>query len=545
MGKSNLAKNNKMKIELLNSAGELDKELVEILDDAEEIIAHEESLHGSVTPDPNKTGLSSADILHALKSNEDGDAWIFVGLQKDKFSFDHSLNKWFEWNGHYWMEDVLKHVWTAQDCIIEKYLEEASLQAQAKHVAVVNGNSDGVKKAEALEKELLKRITNLQTLYRKRNILDLASKGKGSLGIKGDEWDRHNMLLACPNGIIELTSGQIRAGNPREYIMTVVPTEWRGLEEKAPIWERFLLDIMEEDQEMVSYIQRFLGYSITGETRDHVIFIMHGPNGRNGKGTMLETLRFVLGSIIGPIPAEMLLSDGRLRSSSGPSPDIMALRGRRLAWASESEEGRRLDVSRVKLLTGADTLTARPPHGARMIEFSPTHKLFLLTNHSPSLSGTDNAMWDRIHLIPFNLSYVDDPKKKFERKRDPLLPEKLRAEAPGILAWLVKGCLEWQRIGLKPPKKVLMATAQYREDEDILGHFINECTQPDPRGKIKAKELYDTYKSWCDSNGHKPLNNTEFGINMRKRDYKKKGGSTGHHYLGIALAPCSPEHEDH
>jgi len=512
------------------------REIIELIEEKKE---NEESLYGKAVFIPYNSGLTSADILKALGSNEDGDAWLFIGLQKYGFCFDHRLGQWFKWGGHFWKEDERKEVWSGLNCVIDKYSEEADRQLQARHSAIINMNKEDDKKAEALEKELRKRISLLQTRYRKQNVLDQANKGTDSLGITGDEWDRHNMLLACHNGVIDLATGQLRDGNPRDFIKTAIPIEWKGLEEKAPLWEKFILDILENDKETVAYMQRLLGYCLTGETRDHIIVILYGPNGRNGKGTMLETLRrYVLGSLIGPIQSEVLLSDNRPRSSSGPSPDIMVLRGKRLVWASESEEGRKLAVARVKLLTGADTLTARPPHGAKMIDFTPTHKLFLLTNRMPSLSGADYAMGDRLHLIPFNLSYVDNPQKKFERKRDPLLMEKLKAEASGILAWLVKGCLEWQRIGLKPPKKVLMASAEYQEEEDVLGHFLNECVRPDPNGKVKASDLYLAYKLWCDGYGHTPINNIEFGRKLKGR-YEKKGESKGNYYLGISLVCLS------
>jgi putative DNA primase/helicase len=522
------------------SNNESDKELQEILSEVEEIVTDEEEAYGSTDMVPANPGLTSADILHALKSNEDGDAWLLRGLKKNEFCYDHRLGQWFRWEGHFWKEDDVGEVWAALDCVIEKYIEEAARQAQARHSSIIDMNKDHEKKADALEKEILKRINNLQTRYRKQNILNLAALGKSSLGITGKEWDSRNMLLACPNGIIDLRSGRLRDGRPEEYIKTVIPTEWKGSEEKAPLWEKFLMDIFENDKEMVGYIQRLLGYCITGETRDQIIVILYGPNGRNGKSTITEILRHILSPLAGPIQAEMLLSDGRPRSSSGPSPDIMDLRGKRLAWASESEEGRKLAVARVKLLTGADSLTARPPHGIKMIDFSPTHKLFLLTNRMPSLSGADYAMADRLHLITFNLSYVDNPQKPFERKRDPLLMERLKAEASGILAWLVKGCLEWQRIGLKPPKKVLMATAQYHEEEDILGHFLNECVQPDPNGKILARAFYLAYKSWCEEYGHTPTNDIDFGRKVTGK-YDKKGGSKGIIYLGISLVASHPE----
>jgi len=300
------------------------------------------------------------------------------------------------------------------------------------------------------------------------------------------------------------------------------------------MWERFLREILDGKLDYVDYLQRLFGYGITGITTDHAIPILWGHHGRNGKGTLLETLKTVLGPFAGPIPSEMLLSDKRARSSAGPSPDIMSLRGRRIAWASETGEGRKLAVDKVKQLTGADTLVGRPPHGKRMIEFSPTHKLFLLTNHKPAIPPTDYAMWARVHLIPFELSFVDEPQKSFERKRDPSLPEKLKQEASGILAWLVRGCLEWQKQGLNPPVGIKQATAEYQQDEDILGLFVSECIATDSEEEVRAAVLYAAYRRWCDAFGYKPLGGKKFGERMKEL-FEKKADSSGNYYVGIYL----------
>ena len=396
------------------------------------------------------------------------------------------------------------------------------------------GETAVAKKAEDLEKALLKRMKELCTIHRKQNVLCLASQGSDSLSITGEEWDQHPLKLACKNGVIDLETGDVRPGRPEDYIKTAIPAEWKGSTETCPSWEWFIADILEANEELVSYVQRFFGYSITGSVQDHVIPIFHGEYGRNGKSTLFETLSHVLGPIAGPIQVEMLLSDGRIRSSAGPSPDIMSLRGRRLAWASETAEGRRLAVDKVKLFTGNDTLVGRPPHGQKMIEFRPTHKLVLLTNHRPEILSNEYALWERISLIPFNLSYVDIPKRPFERRRDPMLPEKLKAEASGILAWLVRGCLEWQKVGLCPPDIVRQATTQYQEDEDLLGDFIKDNIFADHRETVRAQRLYSIYKYWCQNTGIAHLGGKKFGEQMGKR-FERKTDSNGRYYKGIKI----------
>jgi putative DNA primase/helicase len=479
--------------------------------------------------------IPSADLLQALKDNQDGDARLFIRLMRDRYCFDHSIDQWLRWTGHYWEEDLIGNAVADLDSVARVYGVEAARQAILRQEAITSQRKQDAQDAEQLERELFRRIHDLRTLSRKRDVLYLSARGSDSLGIRGDEWDRDPWLLACNNGVIDLRTGNFSPGRPEDFIKTVSPTEWMNIDKEAPEWEKFLEGIFNGNLELVEYIQRLLGYSITGSTREHILPILYGE-GRNGKGTLLETLKYILGSSASPIPAEMLVSEARLRSSAGPSPDIMLLRGRRLVWASETDEGRRLDIGKVKWLTGSDTLVGRPPHGKHMVEFEPTHTLFLLTNHKPVIPPHEFAMWERIHLIPFDLSYVDEPKRPNERKRDPDLPEKLREESSGILAWLIRGCLEWQRVGLNPPVIVKAATSKYKEDEDILGHFLEERTYTELTARVPAGVLYNAYKRWCEDYGYSPLGGRKFGERMGER-FKKRAGAKGNFYEGIALIP--------
>lgn len=478
-------------------------------------------------------GPSSQDILDALQDNEDGDARLFVTLNRGKLCFDHSTGQWFRFPGNYWEEDASGNVYSSLEGVIQKYLEEAQRQAQARQAAVASQKTAAAQKAKELEDDLLKRVFNLQTVYRKKNILFLAAQGSSSLGISGEEWDLNPRLLGCRNGVIELETGTFRPGRPEDFIRTITPTEWKGINEPAPTWEKFLKEIFDGNLELVAYIQRLSGYSIAGLTAEHVLPILWGE-GRNGKGTLLETLAFVLGVLAGPIQAEMLLREGRLKSSAGPSPDIMALRGRRLVWGSETDEDVRIDLAKVKFLTGGDTLVGRPPHGKRMIEFRPTHTLFLLTNHKPQIPPSESAVWDRLHLIPFTRRFVDEPKGPNERKRNAFLLDELKKEAPGILAWLVRGFLEWLRIGLQPPAIVREATAQYQKDEDILGLFLQERTYTDPAAKARAQDFFKAYEKWSLENGYKSLSGKIFGERM-SRIFKRHDDAKGRFYEGVGL----------
>jgi putative DNA primase/helicase len=472
-------------------------------------------------------------VLKALYANEDGDAWLFEILLRDRLRCDKASGLWYVWDGNYWKVDRLEEATAAVEEVIRFYQTEERRLALDYRAAFAKGEVEKVADYPRIQKDLKSRINRLRSAHRKRNVLRLAAVGKDSLAISGDEWDQHPWLLGCKSGVINLRTGTLRQGRHEDFIRTVAPTEWQGIDKPAPMWEKFLREIFDANSELVAYLQRFLGYAITGLSTEHIFCIFYGE-GRNGKGTLLETLSHVLGPLAGPIQAEMLLAQTRSRSSANPSPDIMALRGRRIAWASETDEGRRLTAGKVKWLTGGDTLVGRTPYARHEVQFSPTHTLFLLTNNKPKADPYDYALWKRVQLVPFTLSFINNPRKPHERKRDPDLPAKLKEESPGILAWLVRGCLEWQKEGLNPPGIVKEATAQYQSEEDKIGRFISNCCIEKPQVMVKSSVLYDAYVSWCEEMGIQSLSGKVFGQKIRER-FEAKRTQEGIHYRCICL----------
>lgn len=460
-------------------------------------------------------------ILEMLNENEVGDARLFIEQNYGKFIYDHSVGRWYEWHKHYWKEDVSNRTMAAIEKVNKEYYEEIGRQNQKRLQAEKANHAEKASWHKGKVDDLFKRIRVLQSAKRRENVLKLASvdwtdQGYKSLAITGDEWDRNPMILGCKNGVIDLVTGDFQAGKPEDYLKTIAPTEWKGVDVAAPTWERFLKEIFDNEMELVGYVQRLFGYSITGKVTEHKFPILFG-NGRNGKGTLLETIKYVLGDLAGPVEAELLLDQYRTRQSGSPTSDIMALRGKRLVWASETKEGRSLNVGKLKWLTGADTRVGRPLYGKHQITYTPTDTLFLLTNHKPRVPANDYSTWERIHLIPFKLSFVDEPAKDFERQRDPDLPNKLKEEASGILAWLIEGAREWTQQRLNPPDTVIAATDDYKRDEDLIGHFIfDRCVVKD-NVEVKAGNLYKTYQKWCEEMGHKPINGTRFGKEMKGR----------------------------
>ena len=484
-------------------------------------------------PESNNTNALSAMVLKALEDNEVGDGRLFKEHYRDKFCYDHSEGQWYRFNGNFWEEDIVNEAFAAVDKVVELYEQEVQRQVKIRIKAVKSKNTAKAQNAEAKEKELLNRMKFLQTENRSMHVLAFAAAGLDGLGRDGSKWDADPMVLGCKNGVIDLKTGMLREGQPDDYIRTASPTEWQGIDTPAPLWREFLLEVFDKDQDTVDFLQRVLGYAITGKATEHILPILCG-HGRNGKGTLLETIGHVLGALAGPLQSEMLLEQSFSRSSNSPSPDIMSLQGLRVAWASETNDGRSLNSGKVKWLVGGDTLVGRRPHAKKEVKFKPSHTLFLLTNHKPHAQADDYALWHRIYLIQFKLSFVDKPKKKFEKQRAPDLQEKLMKEAPGILSWLVQGSLKWQKQGLCPPAAIEKATAEYRSEEDILGHFIEDCCESDQSAKIQHKELYEAYKKWCIDAGHRQMSRKKFGFQMGERFEKEKRRYVN--YVGVKLS---------
>lgn len=519
-----------MSLELL-----ADVEEVSRIKDAVEIRVEQEQ---SEVNSPQSTRFPSDQLSKALDNNERGDSHLFIDLFKGVFCYDHSARRWFVWEDHYWQEDMIDKAMASMDRVTELYAEEAKNLFNKSVDLFKKGNKEAATELEEKAQAFLTRVRQLQTMRRRRNVLELAAAGEGSLGITGLEWDKRTDLIACTNGVLKLSDSNpvLQPGNPEDYIRTHVPLPWpdEGLNAKAENFETFLDQVFGGKKEIICYLQRFFGYALSGHPVEDVFIIFWGK-GRNGKTTLLEIIKLVLGSMAGPIKAEMLLQQKWAQSSSGPNSDILSLRGKRLVWASETDEGRGLNLGKLKWLTGHDTLTGRPPYGRNEITFDPTHALVLSTNHKPVADPNDYALWQRLHLVPFNFSFVYEPSAPNERLRDPHLLDKLKEETQGILAWLVKGLIQYKESGLNPPDEVLQATSDYRKDEDNIAQFIEACCVRQPDAKILVGELYKAYQGWCDQEvlpQARPKTFKEYII----QDFTKSQRKTpGVYYEGIGL----------
>ena len=461
---------------------------------------------------------SHDDVLAALARGELGDAELLAARWAGRIAYDHAEQGWHTWTGHCWQRDERKQV---------DALPGTKLAALYLASAADAAKSDDRKQADALSE----RARLLWRRNRIANILHLAAR-QDALSLSGREWDAQPWLLAVKNGVIDLHTGDLRPGQPGDHLRTRAPTEWGGLDAPAPRWERFLSEVFDGDDDLIAFVQRLLGYAITGLSTEHVLPILWGK-GRNGKDTLLKALSHALGpGFADAVPEEVFIDAGRANGGNA-QPHVYKLRGLRLAWASETEEGARLKAGQVKLISGGGVLTARPLYGAP-VSWEATHTVLLITNHRPHVSADDYAMWKRIVLIPFALSFVDEPKDANERQRDLNLDAKLKAEAPGILAWLVRGCLAWQSEGLRPPECVKTATESYRSDEDTLGQWLAECCIVGDNYTCRAQAAYRSYDAWCTEMHLRALTGTSFGKKISER-FRKEHTRNGWQYVGIGL----------
>ena len=363
----------------------------------------------------------------------------------------------------------------------------------------------------------------------------MLSQARPYLAVGMEELDRDPWLINCQNGTLDLRTGKLKDHDPADRITKIVPVDYDP-DAPAPRFKRFLKEALVDDA-VIKFVKRYSGYTLTGITRERLLAILYGF-GKNGKTTLVELLHEVLGDYARNTDVETLL----IKKYQGVGNDVAALKGARFVSAAEVEKGRRLAESKVKQLTGRDTVTARFLFGENF-DFKPEFKLWLSTNNKPVIQGTDDAIWDRIRLIPFT--------QRFDgHKADPKLPDKLRHEIAGVFAWMVEGCLEWQEHGLQEPKTVTEATKQYREEMDTLASFLDEVCVMGPHHRVLAEKLYQRYAMWCDNSGERKDPKKAFVARLEERGFERRRETAGvnkgrYIWLGIGFrSDDEPPEED-
>lgn len=447
---------------------------------------------------------------YPIRSYDDtGNADRFIDRYGELYKYSYISNKFYIYDGTKWAVDDRGSIRRLIDEMIADMKNEKILVAE------------GVDEEEAQENfdKFYKKTRGTQS---KKNITNELMHRQP---VTPDDFDKDNMLLNVANGYIDLTSRELYPHDITQMFSQIANTDYSEKMQPA-VWLDFLNDIFDGDKEVIRYIQKALGYSLTGSTREQVMFILHGK-GRNGKSIFVETIAEILGDYSNNMQAKSLM----VKKNDNVNTDIARLSKARFVTSSEPNEGFRFDEGLIKQITGGDKVTARFLY-AEEFEYTPKFKIWVSTNHKPIIRGTDDGIWRRLVLIPFE---VQIPEEKVDKD----LKYKLLREAPAILNWMTEGAYMWMQEGLEMPNKLKDASQSYRTEMDVVEQFIEEKCNRMKGARETGKKLYDEYKVWADENNEYKMDKNKFGKKMKEK-FESKKMNNGVNYIGIELKEMYP-----
>jgi putative DNA primase/helicase len=406
----------------------------------------------------------SADEYHT----DLGNARRFVKRHGENIRFVPEWRTWLVWNEYRWVIDTDGAVMRLAKDTVEALYPDALQSAS-------NGDRDA----------LLKHAIRSQAEARLRAMVSLA-ESETAVVVAAHKLDANPWLVGVRNGVIDLMTGQFRAARRQDLITKCLHVEFDP-QARCPQWLKFLDTVTGRDRSLRSYIQRVVGYALSGSVREEAMFVLYGT-GSNGKSTFRETLHALCGDYALAADASLLTER---KKAGGATEEIARLKGRRFVAVNETAENDQLNESRVKFITSQDMITARNLYG-HFFDFFPTHKTFLTTNHKPIVRGTDEGIWRRVQLIPFTVTIAKKAVEKDFRER------RLMPELPGIVNWALLGLAAYRKHGLNPPQKVLASTESYRQDMDVVGQWIDERCEQNPNASVPTSVAYGDYSLWAE-----------------------------------------------
>ena len=415
----------------------------------------------------------------------------FAGRYANDLRYVAAWSRWLSWDGTRWCFDATLYAFDRARSLCR----EAANEANASSIARVLASN--------------KTVAAVQHL----------AKSDRRIAATIDQWDADPWLLNTPRGIIDLRTGEMRPARIDDYCTKITAVAPGG---DCPTWEIFLRRVTGGDDELIAFLQRMCGYALTGITREHALFFLYGT-GANGKSVFVSTVAGILADYHTTAPIETFTAS---HSDHHPT-DLAGLRGARLVTATETEEGRRWAESKIKSLTGGDRISARFMR-QDFFEFVPAFKLMIAGNHKPGLRSVDEAIRRRLHLIPFAVTIPP-------AERDKNLVERLKIEWPGILAWMIDGCMDWQATGLQPPESVTEATAQYLEAEDAIAAWIDECCQRDPQAWESRGALFASWTAWATKAGEPTGSQKRFVQTIEARGFVPQRSHTERGFAGLRI----------
>lgn len=438
-----------------------------------------------------------------------GNAQRLVRLHGDELRFCHAWGKWLIWDKQRWRTDDTGRVY--------RFAKNAVKTIYAEARAATDGDVRKAIASWAMKSEAQARL----------EAMTVSAQSELGIPVRPDDLDADPWLFNVENGTVDLHTGELRAHDPANLITKLADVKYDP-GAKAPVFMAFMDRIMAGDEELIEYLQRTLGRSLSADVTEHRIELWHGV-GSNGKSTLTTAMLGVTGDY-GLMAAPGLLL--KRRQDAHPT-EVADLLGARFVASVEVGESRKLNEELIKQLSGGDRLKARYMR-QDFWEFDPTHKLFVACNHRPMIVGSDHAIWRRVRLVPFSVVIPDE-------EQDKQLGEKLKAERAGILNWLIKGCLDWQEHGLTEPDAVRAATNDYRVEQDLVAAFVAECCTISPNAKALSAGLYTAYSEWCKNSNEQALSKRAFGLRLGDQgftsDRSGHGGKRAWLGIGLAAAP--------
>jgi putative DNA primase/helicase len=451
----------------------------------------------------------------ALHFTDRGNARRVVERHGQDLHYVFPWKAWLVYDGRRWAEDatgeVVRRVKETQDSILREAVERMAELQNA------NGDMEAAAERER-QKELLTHVIRWEDARAIARCLELA-KSEECVPVLPGQLDHDPFLLNVLNGTLELRTGELRPHGREDRITKLARINYDPAA-RCPGWEKFLSTIMNGNDDLVTYLQRVVGYGLTGDVSEQCLWFFYGT-GANGKSTFLGTVLAMLGDYGMQAVSDLLM----VKNHESHPTERADLFGKRFVATIETEEGKRMAEALMKQMTGGDKVRARKMR-QDFFEFTATHKIVLAANHKPTVRGTDHAVWRRIKLVPFTVTIGDD-------KKDKALPAKLKKELPGILAWAVRGCRDWQQHGLGEPEEVTAATDSYRAEQDLVQAFIDDCCCAHRDLCVKASAFLDAYH---DYSGDRLMTRQTFAQRLREKGFESKrhhGGSTFWH--GVSL----------
>ncbi len=436
--------------------------------------------------------------------DDTGNAGRFTDAYGEVVRYSYVRKNWYYYNDKTWTIDQAGKIKSLVDDVLEKMKQEP---------VYVSDDMDEEKAQEFLRK-------HIKTSRGSNGKTNMLKESQHLLPIQPESFDRDNHLINVQNGYIDLKTGTLHDHDKDKFFTKIATVEYTDKID-CPLWDDFLMQIFDGNRPLINYMQRAVGYSLSGSIQEQMLFILHG-NGRNGKSVFLDIITEMLGNYTVNIQPQTIMVKPQ---SGGANSDIARLQGARLVTSTEPNDGMRFDEGLVKQLTGGDKVTARFLYGDEF-DFDPEFKLWMATNHKPIIRGTDDGIWRRLAVIPFTVQIP-------EHQVDKHLKYKLRGEMKAILNWAVEGYQEWQRIGLSEPDVIKQQRKEYRTEMDAVELFIDECCIRRESEREKAKDLYNVYRDWAKNNSQYLMNSTKFGKEMGNKFQKIR--SNGSWYVGLKL----------